>query len=122
MIGSGCGSGSGTSLPLVAITSMMPADGATGVVLNATVSATFNQQMNESTINSSTFSFIDASGAAVPGMISCNSSTFTATFIPDSPLMPNGTYTAAVSGGVANVANITLGTDVRWSFTSGTTP
>ena len=118
----GCGSGSGTSLPVVAIASMVPADGATDVHLGATVSATFNQQMNQSTINSSTFSLSDPSGAILPGAIAYNSFNFTATFIPDSPLMPNTTYTAAISGGVANVANSTLGTDVTWSFTTGTTP
>lgn len=63
----GCGSGSGTSLPVVAVVSMVPADGATGVDLNATVSATFNQQMNQSTINSSTFSLSDPTGAILPG-------------------------------------------------------
>lgn len=118
----GCGSGSGTSLPVVAVVSMVPADGATGVDLNATVSATFNQQMNQSTINSSTFSLSDPTGAILPGIITYNSFSFTSTFTPSSPLMPNTTYMAAISGGVANVANATLGHDVTWSFTTGTTP
>ncbi|HEV3115218.1 MAG TPA: Ig-like domain-containing protein [Candidatus Binataceae bacterium] len=118
----GCGSGSGTSLPIPAIVAMMPADGSTGVHLNTTVSATFNQQMNQSTINSSTFSLSDPTGAVLPGEISYDASTFTATFTPAAPLAPNTTYTAAISGGVANVANTTLGTDVSWTFTTGTTP
>ena len=36
--------------------------------------------------------------------------------------MPNTIYTVAISGGVANVANSTLGTDLTWSFTTGTAP
>lgn len=118
----GCGSGSGTSLPMVAIASMVPADGAIDVHLSAAVSATFNQQMNQSTINSATFSLSDPTGAIVAGAIAYDSFNFTATFSPDSPLMPNTIYTAAISGGVANVANSTLGTDLTWSFTTGTAP
>jgi Bacterial Ig-like domain len=121
-VGAGCGSGSGTSLPKVKVTSMVPADGSTAVHLSASVSVTFNQQMNQSTINSSTFSLSDPASAIVPGTIDYNSFSFTATFTPISPLAPNTTYKAAVSGGVANVANATLGTDVTWSFTTGTTP
>ena len=117
-----CGSGSGTSLPILAVVSMVPADGKTGIHLSATISGTFNQQMNQSTINPSTFSLSDPNGAILPGTISYNAFSFTATFTPRSPLAPNTTYMAAISGGVANVANSTLGADVTWSFTTGTTP
>jgi hypothetical protein len=118
-IAPGCGSGSGTSLPVLAIVAMTPADGATGINLSTTVAATFNQQMNQSTINDSTFSLSDPTGALVPGEIAYNATTFTATLSPAAPLVPDTTYTAAVSGGVANVANTTLGNDVTWSFSTG---
>lgn len=118
----GCGSGSGTSLPKPAIVAMMPADGSTGVDLDTTVSVTFNEQMNQSTINPSTFSVSDPTGAVLSGEIAYDASTFTATFTPSASLAPNTTYTAAVSGGVANVANTTLGREVTWTFTTGSTP
>ena len=121
-VAAGCGSGSGTSLPILAVVSMVPADSSTGVHLSATVSATFNQQMNQSTFNPSTFSLSDPTGAILSGTITYNAFKFTATFTPSSSLAPNTTYMAAISGGVANVANSTLGADVTWSFTTGTTP
>lgn len=121
-IAAGCGSGSGTSLPIPEIVAMVPADGATGVSLNITIAATFNQQMNQSTINASTFSLSDPTGAVLPGEIGYDAGTFTATFTPAAPLAPNTTYTAAISGGVANVANTTLGKDVTWTFTTASTP
>jgi hypothetical protein len=114
----GCGSGSGTSLQHPAVVSTMPASGATGVSVNTTISATFNQQMNLSTINSSTFVVSDPSGNILAGSIAYNALSFTATFTPAAPLGPSTMYTASISGGVANVANTTLGVDFTWAFTT----
>jgi hypothetical protein len=118
----GCGGGSGTSLPHPAVASTVPADGATGVSLSTAISATFNQQMNLSTINFSTFVVSDPSGRVLAGSIAYDAVNFTATFTPAAPLAPNSTFTAAISAGVANIANTTLGVDFTWNFTTGTTP
>jgi len=115
----GCGSGSGTSLPHPAVVSTVPADSATGVSLNTTISATFNQQMNLSTINSSTFVVSDPSHRVLAGSLAYNAFSFTATFTPAAPLAPSTTFTASISGGVASVANATLGVDFTWNFTTG---
>ena len=118
----GCGSGSGTSLPVPAVVSTVPADGASGVHLGAVISATFNQQMNLSTVNGSTFVLSDPSGALVPGAVAYNSANFTATFTPGAPLAPNTKYMVGISSGVTNIADTPLPGDFTWSFTTGATP
>jgi len=107
----GCGSGSGTRLPVLAIVSTAPADTATGVHLGATISATFNQQMNQSTVNDSTFVLSDPSGALVVGSVTYDSASFTATFTPLAPLAPNTVYMAGISSGVTNIADTPLPND-----------
>jgi len=119
LVAAGCGSGSGTTLPPIVVTSTVPPDGATGIALTVTVTATFNQQMNASTINSSTFVVSDPAGLPVPGTVDYDSVNFVASFTPDAPLKPNTTYTAGISGGVANVGDAILGDDFDWMFTTG---
>jgi hypothetical protein len=118
----GCGSGSGTRLPVPAVVSTAPADAATGVHLGATISATFNQQMNGTTVNDSTFVLSDPSGALVAGSVTYDSASFIATFTPLAPLAPNTVYMAGISSGVTNIADAPLPNDFTWSFTTGTTP
>jgi Bacterial Ig-like domain len=118
----GCGSGSGTALPVPAVVSTTPADNAAGVNLGVVLSATFNQQMNLSTINTATFVLSDPSGTLVSGAVAYDSVKFVATFTPDAPLTPNTTYMAGISSGVANAANTPLPADFTWSFTTGTIP
>ncbi len=120
--GSGCSSGSGTSLPPPEIVSMQPADGAVDVLPDVIITATFNQQMNLTTVNDATFVLGDAEGMLVAGEVTYDSLTFTATFTPDAPLDPDVAYTAGISGGVANVANTSLGSDVSWTFTTAAAP
>ena len=73
-----------------------PAAGASGVPLNAEVSATFNTWMNPETINSSTF-IVMQGNTPVPGEVSYEG--FTAVFTPTNPLAPNTQYTARITTG-----------------------
>lgn len=118
----GCGSGSGTRLAVPAVVSTLPADTATGVHLDAVISAVFNQQMNQSTVNDSTFVLSDPSGALVAGSVSYDSASFTATFTPNAPLAPDTMYMAGISSGITSIADTPLPEDFTWSFTTGATP
>ena len=118
----GCGSGSGTVLPIPAVVSTVPADGATEVSVDVIVAATFNQQMNLSTVNESTVVLSGPDGTLVAGTVAYDSANFAATFTPDSPLASNTTYTAGISSGVANVADTPLPSDFTWTFTTQTVP
>ncbi len=75
------------------ITSRTPAAGATGVAVNTTVTATFNEAINQSTL---VFTLKDSLNNNIPGSTSYNSSTRVATFTPGASLANNTTYTASV--------------------------
>jgi len=88
--------------PMVTLTD--PANLATGVVLNKTVTATFNQAMDPLTITTSTFKL--AQGVtSVAGTVSYASSF--ASFKPTSALTSNTVYTATLTTGAAGQLYIT---------------
>ena len=96
------------------VTSRTPASGATGVPLNTTITATFNEAVQSSTI---TFTLKGPGGAAVPAALSYNASTNTATLTPVSSLAASTTYTATVSG-AKGVAGAPMAGSATWSFTT----
>ncbi len=110
------------SVPVVATVS--PANGATSVSTGASVTVTFNESMNASTINSNTFQ-LSSSGSTVAATVSYNSSTLTATLVPTQPLTYSTTYTATVSGGSNGVQDSKgnlLPANYVWTFTTTTPP
>ena len=102
------------------IQSVTPANGTTGIALNAKVVVTFSKPMNAATINSSTFT-LRASGAQsdVLAKVSMNDAGTVATLMPNNPTAANTTYTVTVSGRVADADNVQLGSDAVISFTTG---
>jgi hypothetical protein len=102
-----------TAAPTVESTS--PADGATDVLLDTVVTATFSEAMDESTITISSFSLDGVSGS-----VSYNSGSYTATFAPDADLTENTAYTATLTTAITDAAGNPLAADYTWSFTTGT--
>ncbi len=95
-----------------------PANNETGVLLSKTVTATFSEAMNASTINSN--SFIIRQGAlAIAGTVSYSGTT--ASFKPVTALTPNTTYTATIKATVKNVAGTYMVADYIWVFSTGVT-
>ena len=72
---------------------MKPVDGATGVPVYTTVSATFDEPLT-----SATLALADGTGKAVKGASACNSPCTTVTFVPATRLRKGTTYTAKASG------------------------
>ncbi|MFV7235738.1 Ig-like domain-containing protein [Flavobacterium sp. ZB4R12] len=99
------------------VESTIPANGALGIPFNQIISATFNEAVNPSTINPSTFIITEADGTAVTGTVTYSGTT--ATFTPASPLSPNTTYTARITTGVKDVMGNALQTDYVWTFATG---
>ena len=97
-----------------AITSEMPASGATDVAVSTTVTATFNEAVQSSSI---AFTLTNPSGSSVAATLSYNSSTHTATLAPSAGLAYNTTYTATVSG-AKNSSGIPINSLFSWSFTT----
>jgi hypothetical protein len=99
------------------VTSTDPANLATGVVLNKTIIATFNQAMDPLTLTATTFKL--AQGVtAIPGTVSYANTV--ASFKPTSALASSTVYTATITTGAKNAGGTVLATNVVWTFTTGT--
>ena len=103
-----------------AVTATSPVANATGVALNATVSAAFNEGMDPSTITVSTFT-LSQGGSIYSGTVTYDTATVTATFTPANNLAPNTTYTATLTTGVADLGGNALPANFTWSFTTAPT-
>ena len=114
-------SSSSSSSPSVApaVLSTSPANVSTTVPINTNVLATFNEAMEASTINTSTFTL--AIGAtAVAGAVTYTGTT--ALFTPTtSPLAASTLFTAAITDGSKDTSGQALAQNYVWSFTTGTT-
>ena len=97
------------------VSSTDPADGATGVAIDQSISATFSEAMNPSTLSNVTFTLKDGNRAVV-GTVRCTGST--ATFTPANDLAPNTAYTARIKPGVKDLAGNPQAANFVWSFTT----
>src|SRR4051794_32950499 len=104
--GGGFGGGGGQRAPRGGSTT--PGDGTANVCVNQAPSATFSQAMNPASINATSFTVADATGAQVPGTVAMDSSNKVATFTPTATapattgeLVPGTTYTATINGGAS---------------------
>ncbi|MGO4904022.1 Ig-like domain-containing protein [Flavobacterium sp. W20_MBD1_R3] len=99
------------------VSSVIPANGTLGVPFNQVISVTFNEPINEETINASTFLVTEANGTVVAGTITYSGTT--ATFKPTTFLKPNTTYTGRITTGVKDKMGNALQTDYVWTFATG---
>lgn len=100
--------------PVVKATS--PVDNASDVALNKIVSAGFNQSMDATTFNNTTFTLKQGS-STIGGTVSYAG--LTATFAPSAALSSNTTYTATITQNVKNTDGKKIASDVVWTFTTG---
>jgi len=110
----------GTATDVVAptVSSTLPANAATGVALNGTVTATFSETMDVSTITATTFT-LKQGAASIAGAFTYAGTS--ATFAPSSNLAANTVYTATVTTGAKDLSGNALASNNVWSFTTGTT-
>ena len=101
------------------VVSTIPANGATAVSLNSVVTATFNEAMDSTTINSSTFTLRNGS-TPVAGQVTYSG--LTAVFSPAVNFAPNTTYTGTITTGVRDLAHNAMKENYTWSFTTGVAP
>jgi hypothetical protein len=101
--------------PIVIATN--PADGATNVPLNQIITATFNEEIDSSTINSDSFKIVG--NTALDGTISYSG--VTATFVPSSNLKPNTTYAGTITTSVKDLNGNALQENYVWTFSTGAT-
>lgn len=96
-----------------------PANGATNVLTNKVITATFNETMEPSTINESTF-FVKNGADMVSGKVTYSGTT--ATFTPTSLLDANTVYTATVTRRAMDPMGNYMRNDTTWSFNTGNAP
>ena len=94
-----------------------PYAGQTNVPVNTSVTATFSEAMDATTITGSTFTL---EGGAVAGAVSYSGNT--ATFTPSSDLDPGKKYTATITTGVTDTDGIAMEESFTWSFTTVAAP
>jgi hypothetical protein len=106
---------------LPTVISVTPPDLSVGVCLDTTVTATFSEAMNPTTINTTTFTLTGPGGTAVLGTVAYNGATFVATFTPTSLLVVSTKYTATITTGAQDFLGNSLASDKIWTFTTAAT-
>ncbi|MCL7412715.1 MAG: Ig-like domain-containing protein [ANME-2 cluster archaeon] len=99
------------------VTSTNPSNGQSGISRTTTVTAIFSEAMNVSTIDNTTFTLTGPSGS-IPGNVSYNTVTRTATFTPDAILDFGGSYTATVTTAVTDLIGNAMNANNVWTFTT----
>lgn len=102
------------------VISVSPGDGATDIPITTTISATFNEPMNPSTITTTTFRLAGVAGIA--GTVTYDAGMRTATFDPSANLAYSKTYTATITTGAQDSTENGLTADYSWSFTTESAP
>jgi len=97
------------------VTSTVPANAATGVAINTTITATFSEAMDPLTITTTTFT-LNQGATAVSGTVTYSG--VTAVFTPSSNLAYNTAYTATITTGAEDLAGNALASNYVWSFTT----
>jgi len=110
-----------TTAPTPAVTSTIPANGASNVPLNQKITATFNTPMNAGTITAAgTFTLaVTTGGAAVAGTVTYDAASNTATFAPTAALAASTQFTATVTTAAQSALGNALAANYVWSFTTG---
>jgi hypothetical protein len=101
------------------VLSTSPLNGATGVLLNQAIGATFSAAMNCSTLYApaTTFKVAGPGGTGVAGSVSCTGNG--AIFTPVNLLATNTLYTATITTGAMDAQGDPLASNVVWSFITG---
>jgi hypothetical protein len=105
------------------VTNISPFSGQTGVSTAATVTVSFNEAMDPTTINTNTFSLkVASTGANIPGTVTYATATRIATFTPSAALPSSSDITATITTGMKDLAgnalSLTTGSPGVWTFTT----
>ncbi|MGM0431436.1 MAG: ice-binding family protein [Spirochaetota bacterium] len=111
------GGGSDTTAPTV--TSTSPEDKATGVTTDAIITATFSEEMDNTTIDTDSFTLY-AGTSQISGTVTYNTDDLTASFTPGANLATGTTYTATITTAVTDTAGNAMEEKKIWTFTTAT--
>ncbi len=95
------------------ISSKNPTSGDTNMPINSTISATFNEILDPSTVNSTTLTISNS----IAGTLTLTDQTLA--FNPTANLPINTTLTVTIKAGIKDLAGNTISAPYSWTFTTG---
>ena len=98
------------------ISEVSPVDGSSGAALTSSISATFDEGMDLSTLSFQTFT-LSAGSTAIAGALTYSGKTVT--LFPLNTLSAGTTYTATITTGVQDSAGNAIAENYVWTFTTG---
>ncbi|MBL7744893.1 MAG: DUF4082 domain-containing protein, partial [Chitinophagaceae bacterium] len=107
------------------VTGALPLKGSSVAGINTSVTATFSEDIDPSTVNASSFELRDAGNALVPSVVSYVASARMARLVPNSPLTYGIQYTVTIKGGALGIKDLAgnpLVNDSVWTFKTITGP
>jgi hypothetical protein len=106
------------TIPLHVVTAQ-PTDKSYGVLHTTNVTATFDQALDNSTVNGTNVTVRDDNNNVVSGTVSYDSAKQAITFTPSSTFSYGVKYAVHVSAQVKDTRGLNLPADYNWSFTVG---
>ena len=106
---------------LPAVISVVPAGGSATACANTIVTATFNQAMNPSSIDGTTFTLTGPGTTPVAGQVTYDAASNTAIFTPPGALALSTLYTATITTGVQAMSGGSLAANFVWTFSTAAT-
>jgi len=100
------------------VTQTYPPASTSGIAVNSTISVQFDETMDPASFTTETF--FNARG--LPGTVSYDSASRTASFTPDAPLSYQTAYTFTLTTGIRDAAGNALASPVTWTFTTQAAP
>lgn len=102
------------------VSATSPKNGALDVSPNSSVTATFSEPLDPSSITTGSFNLTDSAGNDVPGAVYYSG--VTAAFIPFTSLDYGSLYSAHITTGVRDAAGNGVSSSFVWNFTTGIEP
>ncbi|MDB4958620.1 MAG: hypothetical protein JWO36_6189 [Myxococcales bacterium] len=115
------GHSSGDPSTTPTVTSSSPIDGATGVSLSGSISATFSEAMDPTTLTISSFT-LTSGATAIPVVGTVTYGDGTVVLTPTAYLASDSTFTATITAEATSALGVALATEHRWSFTGNAGP
>jgi hypothetical protein len=100
------------------VTTKSPIDGATGVSTSTTVTATFSEGMDATSITASSFTLKGPGGTSVAASVAYDPATLRATLTPNAQLTTSATYTANLAATIKASDGTPLANSISWTFTT----
>ena len=118
LLQAGCDSGPSGSFAPAIIASVFPVQNSETALVTTDVIVFFGTDMDETTIDETTFTLTEAGGAQITATVTYDAATRSATLDPAADLVSGASYTATISAAVRDAAgSAPLPGDFVWSFT-----